>query len=288
MISVRRAHLKDRSRILEISSQIWDGDDYVPELLDGWLSDDEGELAVATLDDHVIAFAHRTWLSSGIAWFEGIRTDPAWEGHGAARAITKHFINGAKAAGASRINLSTHIENQASIHIIESYGFWRVATFSYVERPADACAPRVVSEAREFRELSSAEGLAFVDTSQFLSLAQRRFPRGWRFLPFDHSPSEALARITIVGLEQEGALKAVLCHGPDHEGSMTIHFLDGEGAAMRDLLNHVLQSHRKATMAAMVPCDQGRHAAALEILKEAEFTSWTDFKPDVFAYELLL
>ena len=79
-VCVRRAIESDRARILEISSQIWGGDDYVPELLDRWFADLEGELVVATLDDHVISFAHRTWLCPGIAWFEGMRADPAFQG----------------------------------------------------------------------------------------------------------------------------------------------------------------------------------------------------------------
>ena len=288
MITVRRARPEDRARILEISSQIWDGEDYVPELLDGWFSDHEGELTVAILDDHLIAFAHRTWLSPGIAWFEGIRTDPAWEGHGAAKAITEYFIREARAAGASHIELSTYIDNEASIHIIEAYGFSCVGTFSYVERLAEVDSSRAATTSGKIRNISESEALDFVGSSQFLSLARRRFPRGWRFFPFDHSPNEAIARITHIGLEQDGVLQAVLCHGPDHEGSMTINFLDGELASMRDLLNHVLQSYQGTTVAMMVPCDQGQYADALGILKETGFTSWSDFKVDVFAYEMVL
>lgn|GEM_PF-264175 len=288
MMNVRRAKPEDRARILEISSQIWDGGDYVPELLDSWFSDHEGELAVATLDDHLISFAHRTWLRPGMAWLEGIRTDPAWEGHGAGKAITEHFIREAASDGATHIELSTHIENQASIHIIESYGFSRVGTFSYVERLADVGSSQTTTISGGIRNLSESEAIDFVGTSQFLCRAHRRFPRGWRFFPFDHSPSEALARITHCGLEQNGVLQAVLCHSYDHERSMTIDFLDGEMAAMRSLLNHLLQSRQQTTIAMMVPWDQGQHADALVVLKEAGFTSWTEFKPDVFAYEMVL
>lgn len=287
-IHVRRATPEDRARILEISSQIWDGDDYVPELLDGWFSDHEGEFAVALLNDHLIAFAHRTWLSPGIAWLEGIRTDPAWEGHGAARAITTHFIRGARCDGATRINLSTHIDNAASIHIIESYGFARVGTFSHVERLANIAPPLPFPNSNHIRQLSEAEALKFVQESHFLALARNRFPRGWRFFPFDQHPREAIARIAYHGLEQDEELKAVLGHGPDHEGCITLNFLDGEPDAMRILLNDILRSYENTTVEMMVPCDQGRHAGALTVLKEAGFTSWTDFKPDVFAYEMVL
>jgi len=291
MISVRRARPEDRARILEISSQIWDGDDYVPELLDGWFSDHEGELAVASLDDRLIAFAHRTWLSPGVAWFEGIRTDPKWEGHGAAKAITDHFIRRARDAGASHIELSTYIDNDASIHIIESYGFSRVGTFSYVERLAEAIAPLTAATSATIRPLSKTDTLAFVGSSRFLSLAHRRFPRGWRFFPFDHDPSEAIARLNYrMGAWKNDVLSAALCirQGPDHAGRITINFLDGEPAAMRALLSHAFHLYTGKEFEMMVPCDQGQHAGALGVLREAGFTSWSDFKADVFAYEMVL
>ncbi|MBU1050774.1 GNAT family N-acetyltransferase, partial [Candidatus Bipolaricaulota bacterium] len=282
MISVRRATIEDRPRILEISSKIWDGDDYVPELLDEWFSDHAGELAVAAWDNLVIGFAHRTWLSPGISWFEGIRTDPAWQGHGAAKAITEHFIRGARMDGATRINLSTYIENEASIHIIESYGFSRVATFSYVERLAEAPSLLPAEMPAEIRLLSAPETLSFVDTSHFLSLAHRRFPRGWRFFPFDHDPGEAIARLQFcVGLWVEGVLTAALCirQAPQHTGRVTVNFLDGEPENARCLLAYAMSQFEGRSFEMMVPVDQGRHALPLDFLREVGFTSWSGFKP---------
>jgi len=291
MITVRRAEPKDRARILEISSQIWEGEDYIPELLDEWFSDHEGELAVAILNDHLIAFAHRTWLCPGIAWLEGIRTDPAWEGHGAAKAITEHFIRGATDDGATHINLSTYIENKASIHIIESYGFALVGAFSYVERLAESGDPVPVPIPGNIQMLSEAETLEFVAASQFLSLARRRFPRGWRFFPFDHAPNEAIARLHYcIGAGTSDRFAAVLCIRQDHDhpARITINFLDGELASMRSLLAHAMGQYAGKEFEMMVPCDQGQHARALFVLQEAGFTSWSEFKPDVLVYEMVL
>lgn len=290
-VHVRRATSDDRERILEISAQIWDGQDYVPELLDGWFTDPEGELAVATLDDYVLAFAHRTWLCSGIAWFEGIRTDPACQGRGAAKAITEYLLHATRDAGATHIELSTYIDNEASIHIIESYGFQLVGTFSYLERPAELAPPKGIVNSSNIRLISEQETIEFVSQSEFLSLAQRRFPRGWRFFPFDHDPREAIARLECrLGYWKEDRLEAVLCirQTQDHERSITVNFLDGEPAAMCSLLNHGLNLYAGKTMEIMVPAHRGQHAAVLELLREAGFASWSEFKPDVFVYEMVL
>ena len=290
-VCVRRAIESDRARILDISSQIWDGEDYVPELLDGWFTDREGELVVATLDTQVIAFAHRTWLCPGIAWFEGIRTDPASQGCGAGKAITEYLIRAARGAGATHIELSTYIDNEASIHIIESYGFQLVGTFSYLERPHEWEPPESVGESSSIRAISEQETIEFVSSSEFLSLARRRFPRGWRFFPFDHNPCEAIARLECrLGFWEGDGLKAVMCirQSPDHEGGITINFLDGEPAAMCDLLNHALVRYGGKTMQIMVPIHQGRRAHVLPLLSRSEFRSWSESEADVFVYEILL
>jgi len=83
-IALRKAVATDKERITEISAQIWEGDDYVATVFDDWLADSHGEVVVATLDDVLIGFARRTYLLPGYAWFEGIRTDPAYCNTGAA------------------------------------------------------------------------------------------------------------------------------------------------------------------------------------------------------------
>ncbi|GAG00421.1 unnamed protein product, partial [marine sediment metagenome] len=234
----------DRSRIVEISSQIWNSHDYVPELLDEWLGDTEGEVIGAVLDGELVGFARRTWLAPGLAWLEGMRTDPAYRGRGVGRAITEYLIDRARAAGAVRISLSTYIDNEASIHIIESYGFERVATFVYRERPADA--PSLDPDAGadpQIATVSEEETVEYVAGSSFLELANRRFPRGWRFFPFDHDPREAVARMGLrLGWRDNGNLEALLCARwhPNESDHAVFNFLDGKPEAMRALLCHAL------------------------------------------------
>ncbi len=288
-LCVRPAFATDRSRILEISSQIWGGDDYVPELLETWYSDDEGELVVATWENRVIAFAHRTWLCPEIAWFEGIRAEPASQGHGAGRAITEYLIEAARRAGASRIALSTYVDNRASIHIIESYGFQRVATFSFLQRPDRAAVIQDTTMSPEIHPVSEQDTIRYVAQSEFLGLARGRFPRGWRFFPFAHDPEEAVARLEHrFGTWNEDGLTALLCirQGADHEGAAIIYFLDGEPSGMQALLDHAFRTYAGRGFEIMVPAYQGRSAAAMPLLQTSGFESWRDFEPDMFAYEL--
>jgi len=287
-VEVRPLTVEDRSRVLEISSQIWDGDDWVPDALDSWFGTEEGEAVAAILDGRLIGFARRAWILPGHAWFEALRSDPAARGCGAGRAITEHLIDGARRDGAEAIHLSTYADNEASIHIIESYGFCRVASFAYVEKdvPEDASAapndPGIV-------DVPENDVIGFVDRSAFLSLAKRRFPRGWKFIPFDLDPRESTARLgTRIGIRDGDKLAALLClRGlAGGSGSTVLNFADGSPHELRRLLRGAHRLFAGRRIAVMVPVDGHREAAVFPILREFEYASWDDYTAAVFVYQL--
>ena len=290
-IHVRRAKPEDRGRILEISAQIWDGEDYVPDLLESWYADSRGELAVATWESHVIAFAHRTWITPDIAWLEGIRTDPAHRGKGAGKAITEHFLRTARVDGASEVHLSTYIDNEASIHIIETYGFSLAASFSYLESPGDHPPIEDGMTNLILRPPAPEELIPYIDRSTFLEQSKRRFPRGWKFVPFDRNPAEAVARLEYTlsawnGSSMEGAV--CLRQKPPSEGWVTMNFLDGSEAAMTALIHQLMHDYQGIPLQVMVPHPETGPAAAFSFLLDCGFTSWSGGKADVFLYEMPL
>lgn len=122
---IRKANKEDKNRILEISSGIWDGEDYIPHMIDFWLSEPSGILAVAEIDGFVVGFAKLTELSQGEFWMEGIRADKSFSKKGIGAHLTQHLIEEAKNQGAKKLSLSTFVENYQSIHIIDEFGFKR-------------------------------------------------------------------------------------------------------------------------------------------------------------------
>jgi len=287
-VEVRPLTAEDRSRVLEISSLIWDGDDWVPDALDSWFGSEEGQAVAAVLDGRLIGFARRAWILPGHAWFEALRSDPAARGCGAGRAITEHLIDGARRDGAEAIHLSTYIDNEASIHIIESYGFRRVASFAYVEKDVPEDAATAPSDP-EIVGIPESDVIEFVDRSMFLELAKRRFPRGWKFIPFDVDPRESTARLgTRIGIRAGGKLVALLClrEPAGRSGPTVLNFADGSPEHLQRLL---VETHRRFAgrrIAAMVPVDGEREAALFPILREFEYTSWDDYAATVFVYQL--
>lgn len=285
-LEVRPAREEDRARILAISSQIWDGYDYVPSVLDEWLAGENGELLVAVLEGSVAAFSYRTWLAEGHAWLQGIRADTAMRGRGAAKALTARSIERAWAEGARRIGLSTYIDNQASMHIAESFGFRRVASFVYLEGEV---ADRGESDDANVETLSSRTAATVVSGSEYLGVAGGRFPWEWKFLEFDWSSETALAWAPYrIGLRREGRIVAALCASPGSGASDAsfLSFLDGDPDDIEVLLRHAQTAMAPAKWEAMMPKVGDRCAAALAVLKQAGLRSWSEYDEDVFAYEL--
>ena len=295
-IEVRTALRADRERILAISSQIWDGHDYVPDMLDEWLAGKTGELLVAVLDGAVGAFSYRTWLAPGHAWLQGIRTDTAMRGRGAGRALTEASLERSWRDGARRIGLSTYVDNRTSTHIAETFGFRRAASFVYLEGDLSSGSK---SEDSPVETLTEEESARFIASSDSLAVANGRFPSGWKFLEFDWSPETALAWAPYrIGIRCKGRIVSALCASQRSAGADcatqrpsdlkvgVLSFLDGEPEDLPILLSHAAGDLGATAWEAMVPKAGDRSAAALEALRDTGLRPWSDFQEDVFAYEL--
>ena len=287
-LALRPVREEDRARVVEISAQIWDGEDYVPDQFSAWIAESEGEVIGAEIDGRLIAFARRTWLCPGQAWLEGIRTDPAYRGRGAGKAITEYLIESARRAGALTIHLSTHVGNEASIHIIESFGFRRVASFVHLERTIPETA-HFDDSADDIIEVSAQETAGFAARSRFLASAGRLFPRGWRFVPFDLDPLEAVARLgTRIGIRRAGTLTSLLClRQPVGTTTPTVmNFGDGDPQDLERLLEYAHARYAGRHVEAMVPQTGEETVPLLRILLESGYETWENETPDVFSYQL--
>jgi len=287
-IELRKARSEDKPRIVEISSQIWEGTDYVPLVFDDWLSDTEGEFVVAVVDGVLVGFAHRTYLAPGYAWLEGIRTDPARRGTGAAKEITRHFLEGVREEGADRVGLSTHIENEASIHIIRSNGFEEVAWFTNVGGAKETPTWPEARPSKIVCEVPLAEAMEFVRRSHSLEIGRGFVPNGWTFHPFDRAPEAALSSVPhLLGVRDRGRLIGFLAGGYARQGILyPIHFLEGTTDAAEELVRHALSlaaTCRYVDLMGPGPLENG--LGLLPILTQLGFKPWAKSSPDVLIFE---
>ncbi len=232
MLMLRPARQEDRERIFAICAQIWEGEDYIPNVLDDWLA--EGGLTVAELDGQVVGLAKLTLLSPGEVWLEGLRVDPAHRGKGVAKALAQYQLESALALKPRSIRLATAEVNVESLHIAKKQGFQDIAWFVYVEGPVrDEPLPLGV-----YPLIDADTAWAFVRSAGAYRAARGLLAWGWRF--------PTLTQERLVGLV---AQEAVFAYGDPMQGLLVLHpdpyaptsfaaigFLDGHEEAQDALL----------------------------------------------------
>jgi GNAT superfamily N-acetyltransferase len=288
-VTFRLAAPADKPAILAIAAQVWEGDDYVPDVIDDWLADPHADLVAACVDDQLVAFARYDRVMPGYAWFEGLRTDPVWQGRGLGKAMTSHLLARAQADGMERVGLSTYFDNYASQRVTESQGFSRAAGFVYCEAGQDSPARTAAAASAEAVAVPPDEAAAFIQRSPFLSASHGFLPHGWRFYPFARGPAVALSHMgRVLGVRRQGALAALLCIGTSIHGGrdFSIDFLDGDPDLLPVLARHAVHLAGSDTYVySMAPAWNGVSVPALAALRDLRFTVWNEGKEDVYVYE---
>jgi GNAT superfamily N-acetyltransferase len=129
IIVCRPALAKDTEEVMELSSHIWDGGDYIPQVWDEWLADPDGLLGVAELRRRVVGVFKLTKFQEEEWYMEGLRVHPDFQGKGIAAHIHKYVVETWRRMGSGIIRLTTGSYNVKVHRMCEQTGFKRVAEF---------------------------------------------------------------------------------------------------------------------------------------------------------------
>ncbi len=117
---------KDIPSILDISKDIWEGDDYIPDVIERWLSE-KGNMAYGTFLEEemkeLIGFGKVKMFSNGVAWLEGGRVKISHQKQGIGREQLKIAIDYAIKVGARVAQYDTSSRNFGSISLAKFHGF---------------------------------------------------------------------------------------------------------------------------------------------------------------------
>lgn len=286
-ITVRRVEEKDRGRILEISSRIWGGHDYIPSVFDEWLTDPQGFFACAELDGSVAGFGRCVKISEEYFWLEGLRTDPKIQGKGVGKALTNFFIEYGIKENAKTLALSTYIDNRASIHIIEENGFRVVSEFIYFETRRRKVVERKFVKGIESIGISPA--VDFILNSKFVELSNGYFPYGWKFARANYGLKSVLRKTDFIyGVKEEGKIVALACGGEAFKGKgyLSVFFIDGKLKGVSKLARAIINLKSVYSgIEFMIPVSKGKSLEVLGVLKKLRIRNYNKLVPDVFVYE---
>ena len=117
---------EDIPAILDISKDIWEVDDYIPDVIERWLNE-EGNLAYGTFLEEemseLIGFGRVKMFSNGVAWLEGGRVKINHQKQGIGREMMKYAIDYAIKDGAKVAQYDTSSRNFGSLSLAKFHGF---------------------------------------------------------------------------------------------------------------------------------------------------------------------
>jgi ribosomal protein S18 acetylase RimI-like enzyme len=184
-VALRPARPQDTPDVLELTSHIWDGDDYVPEVWQEWLEDPLGLLLVAEYQQRIVGLARLSETTPDDWWMQGLRVHPDFEGQGIASRLNDALLDYWLLHGRGALRLTTYFENYRVQHMCQRWGFEKVGQYSYFQAPA-LRDPALSDTAVDFIPVTPAEAseaLAFSQTNLLHELALTYMDLGWEWLP---------------------------------------------------------------------------------------------------------
>ena len=128
---IRKVLPPDREDILEISSKIWGGHDYLPSVIDEWLTDPKCHTYGVETDGRIVAVGNLRLVDRGkTGWMEGLRVHVDYRRKGYADMLTRHFLSLGENLKVKRLRYTTGGNNRASIKLAKMAGFNRLFKMS--------------------------------------------------------------------------------------------------------------------------------------------------------------
>jgi GNAT superfamily N-acetyltransferase len=233
-LTIRPARSDDRPAMEQLCAHTWQWGDYIPEVWDEWLADEQGGLIVGQLAGQVVALSKITFQATGQVWLEGMRVDPNYRGQGIAGRFLDYSLDYARRRGARVVRLGTSGSNRP-VHVIAARtGMQQVG--AYVLRQAGPLPGG--SEPAILGPGDAGRVRAFLQGSPVLAQASGLYSQGWAWQELSTGlVAEFLAQGQVAAhLAPDGDLAALatLHFGPQ-DGQMWVGFVDGPPPAVAAL-----------------------------------------------------
>lgn len=224
----RFARPEDRDQVFEISSTVWEGNDYIPEVWEGWLAEtpSEGFLLAVELGGRIVGIQHTALQPGKVAWMEGIRVHPDYRNRGIANRLLQRGLDIALEGGSTQARLSTADANEASQIVAKRNGFGEVARFHRFSAPAlsrpaagPTKAPVTISQLDRVRALSEDQSSLLADGWTAYAVPGQKFPADF---PLSYTAGDPVKA-------------AALATPTPHRGRISIAYIGGASQAVTEI-----------------------------------------------------
>lgn len=177
LVLCRPAYASDRTEVQAFLNEIWGSEDYVLEVLDEWMHDTVGLLAVAERGGHVVGMGHLADLGNGEWWLEGLRVDPSVQRQNVGSTLHDYTVGRWVETGGDVVRLATNDEKVAVHKMCERTGFSLRTRVRGVDAPAQRGRHGFVKVEQSAR----AEVIEKLASSKLADLWGGLIDLGWRF-----------------------------------------------------------------------------------------------------------
>ena len=151
-LTIRPVRPADRDRVVEITRDVWDGHDYIPDVFDDWVANAGAEFQAAEVDGVVVGLQRLRPYAAGLVWYEGLRVASTHRRRGIARTMLTSAVDEARQQGFREMRLATR--EQRAIDLFESAGFRRAVAVRRWRGPrVEGGEPARIPDAPEARKL---------------------------------------------------------------------------------------------------------------------------------------
>ncbi len=171
-LTCRPALPMDKTGVLELVANIWDGHDYIPYVWDDWMADPAGQMVVAEYLGKIVGLCRLTWLTDGEWWLEGLRVHPEFGGRGFGAHLFEHCLRLWEQQAGRIVRLMTSHKNVVVHHLCDRLGFHKIGGLAFVGAP-------VLDE-----PVNSLEPLSAEDVSAALELLQQNPPLAYGLVDY--------------------------------------------------------------------------------------------------------
>lgn len=281
MIEFRKLNHEDYEDILDISKDIWDGTDYLPQVFHNWV-DNKGIFlgGVDKEKNKVVAVARLSILNDGSGWMEGLRVHKDYRGQKLGRRISEELLERAKEALTqgiiNKIAFSTHITNIESRTMMESLNF--------KVKQANTLAIKNNSTLRLELSLNDFDFKPWhVTFEEFKS--HTYFKRRNGFLPLAFVYEEITFEL-FKSLEKDNSLVIINGHKGifKYKGEPNFIVMDDTFEGIDAFMNYYLLLYKDKGFKELYTPFLPEDIHLIEKFKVEGYTSWGEWKPDYFYY----
>lgn len=291
-MKIQEISKEDKTRILEISSKIWEYGDYIKDAFDAWINDPESHFVSVWDDGVLVAFGRLLFLTPKDIWIDANRKDPSYKKKGVQKVLMNYFIKKFKGSLGSveSIRASVYCKNFASIKNMEKFGMEKISTFSLKYLPLMKNTEHSVAKHSDNEFITNTPPLKrvmeYINNSKYFYNSNSFITKGWTVYPFSEEIIEELiAQRQIIAWEQNNTILGVCGFADSYfKNSFWINYLEADNdhiyARLLAEAKRIAFSLEKDKIEILVPA----HDDLMVFAEKNGFKSWEE-NDDFLVYE---